>query len=71
MDLLDVNMPEEVIKQSVQDPSFEERSNLIKLVSLPSSCEKDGPGEVEESSSVNNIKTEKNDGIGQILSPEL
>ena len=60
-------MHEEVTKRAVEEATLEERSNLIQLVSSPSSCENDKPTsndhEVKESSSVHNIKTEKNAGL--------
>ena len=63
-DLLQFNMHEEVTKSAGEDPSLEERSNLIKIVSLPSTSETNEPAsndqDVESSSSDQNIKTEKN-----------
>ena len=60
-------MHEEATKGSVEEATFEERSNFIEIVSSPSSCENDEPAsndyKVEESSSVNNIRTEKNAGL--------
>ena len=54
-------MHEEATHCAVEEATLEERSNLIQLVSLPSSCER--VQEVEESSSVHNIKTENDDGL--------
>ena len=74
MDLLDVNMPEEVTINSVENQSFEERLSLIKIVSLPlpSSCENNEPAandhEVEKSSDVNNEETKN---VGVFLSMQL
>ena len=68
-------MSEEVIKSSVDVASQEERSNLIKIISLPSSFEDDkstaNNQRVKESSSgsVQNIKTERN--VRLLLSQEL
>ena len=65
-------MSEEVIKSADENPSLGERSNLIKIVSLPSTSENIGPAanDVEEtSSSVKNIKTKTN--VELFLSQQL
>ena len=52
--------------KTVEEATLEERSNLIPLVSAPQSCD-DKPAsndlEVQDPSSVHNIKTEKNVGL--------
>ena len=66
-------MHEEARKSAGEDSSLEERSNLIKIVSLPSTSENNEPAandhDVESSSNEQNIKTEKN--IAILLSQKL
>ena len=73
----EADMPEGITKRTVEVPSSEERLGLIKVVSLNSSCENDGPAangrEVKESDSIQNVEATRNvsKDVGPILNNQL